>query len=115
MNHYTAAALKGSGFPISAILKHDKRDFIIELTSNHFGIDKELLFKRDRHDSTVKARMLVMYYMYRILGYTLSETGRFFNRDHTTVIHAVRKVDTALNPKYEHQEREIYEKILSIV
>ena len=37
-------------------------------------------------------RQVAMYKLHQ-LGYSLMEIGKIFNKDHTTVIHAVRKIE----------------------
>lgn len=50
--------------------------------------------RRDQHTS--RARMEAMWRIRTELRFSLPHIGRIFNRDHTTVIHAVRKVEEAI-------------------
>ncbi|MCF4125013.1 helix-turn-helix domain-containing protein [Methylobacterium sp. SyP6R] len=45
-----------------------------------------------RRNEDVKPRQVAMYLAHRLIGPGLSAIGRYFNRDHTTVLHAVRAV-----------------------
>jgi chromosomal replication initiator protein len=48
---------------------------------------------KSRQQTTVEARSLAMYLSRELTDLTLAEIGRLFgNRDHTTVLHACRKV-----------------------
>jgi chromosomal replication initiator protein len=45
----------------------------------------------------VRARQIAMYLSKKLTGQSLPEIGRRFgDRDHTTVLHAVRKIETLL-------------------
>jgi hypothetical protein len=55
------------------------------------GLDSE-----SRYPSLVRPRQLAMYRIRTELGWSLPRIGKFFgNRDHTTVLHAVRSVEAA--------------------
>ncbi len=41
-------------------------------------------------------RQVCMYLCVKDLKYSTTKTGRCFNRDHSTVVHAVRKVETLM-------------------
>ena len=48
-----------------------------------------------RRADLVRARSLAMYLIRSLTGASLQETGRLLgNRDHTTVMHALRKIET---------------------
>ena len=64
---------------------------IIGLVADHYGISRELLLSRSRRRSIVRPRQVAML-LCREEGYSLEHIGRQFGRDHTTVIHACRKV-----------------------
>lgn len=46
-----------------------------------------------RHQPLAFFRQLSMYLVRELCEFSLPETGRVFSRDHTTVLHAVRKVE----------------------
>ena len=46
-----------------------------------------------RTNSVALPRQMAMYLMRRMTTLSLSEIGRFFDRDHTTVIHACEKIE----------------------
>ena len=49
-----------------------------------------------RNKPVVRARHAAMYLAYRDLGKSTTQIGKAFgNRDHTTVLHAIRKVEAA--------------------
>ena len=45
-----------------------------------------------------EARQIIFNILYR-RGYTLAAVGKLFNRDHTTVIHALRRYDNNIDSK----------------
>ncbi|HEY2410425.1 MAG TPA: chromosomal replication initiator protein DnaA [Polyangiaceae bacterium] len=62
--------------------------------SNHFRLSNSDLLSKDRHKSVAFARQVAMYLCRQRLKCSFPELGRAFgNRDHTTVMSAVRRVE----------------------
>lgn len=62
---------------------------------NHFRVTSADLMSKDRHKSVAFARQVAMYLCRQRLKSSFPELGRAFgNRDHTTVMSAVRRVET---------------------
>jgi hypothetical protein len=55
-----------------------------------YGLKRWDLISESRRTHIVGPRQVAMYLSFRLLGRSLSEIGRLFRRDHTTVIHAVK-------------------------
>ena len=70
----------------------EKAEEITNEVSKRLGIPIDAIFSGYRGKSVVAARQEAMA-LCRKHGYSLPEIGRFFNRDHTTVLHAVRKMN----------------------
>jgi chromosomal replication initiator protein len=67
---------------------------IQRIVCHHFKLRSAELLSRDRHKSVAFARHVAMYLCKHRLKCSFPELGRAFgNRDHTTVMSAVRKVD----------------------
>jgi chromosomal replication initiator protein len=62
----------------------------------HLSLD-ELLSTR-RTPRIVRARHLAMYLARDVTGLSLARIARDFNRDHSTVLHAIRRVESTLEP-----------------
>lgn len=65
---------------------------------------------RSRKGEIVELRQIWMQLMYKYSGLSLSKVGDLAGRDHTTVIHAIHKVDAMC--LYEKRFRMQYEKVL---
>ncbi len=71
---------------------------IIKVVSRHFGVSKPDILSQRRHRSVVWPRQIGMYLAKKLTARSLPEIGRRFgNRDHTTVLHAIRKIEGALD------------------
>lgn len=70
----------------------DKTRDIIFLTSRVFDVSVPLLYKKTRLGAVNDARQVAMHLMVKQNNRTLTDIGRTFSRDHSTVIHANRKV-----------------------
>lgn len=74
-----------------------KIEDILRVVSRHFGVSKGDLLSQRRHRSVVWPRQVGMYLAKHLTARSLPEIGRRFgNRDHTTVLHAIRKIEGEL-------------------
>ena len=69
---------------------------IISEVSRFYNIDESTIRGTQKNKGTAEARQIAMYLIRKMTNLSLPDTGKEFNRDHSTVIHAVRKVETAL-------------------
>ncbi len=71
-----------------------KIEDILKIVSRHFGVSKGDILSQRRHRSVVWPRQIGMYLAKQLTSRSLPEIGRRFgNRDHTTVLHAIRKIE----------------------
>ncbi|MEZ5851389.1 MAG: chromosomal replication initiator protein DnaA [Hyphomicrobiaceae bacterium] len=74
-----------------------KIEDILKVISRHYGISRGDILSQRRHRSVVWPRQIGMYLAKQLTSRSLPEIGRRFgNRDHTTVLHAIRKVENEL-------------------
>ncbi len=65
-----------------------------EVVATYFGVGREEILGNGRSGRVAKARRFAMYLCRKITDASLIEIARAFGRkDHTTVIHSIRKVD----------------------
>ena len=65
--------------------------------SGYFRVEARALQSRRRHRNVLWPRQVGMYLARRLTGLTLDQIGAYFGgRDHTTVLHACRKVTEAV-------------------
>ena len=70
---------------------------ILKIVSRHYGISRNDILSERRHRSVVWPRQIGMYLAKQMTARSLPEIGRRFgNRDHTTVLHAIRKIEGQL-------------------
>ena len=72
---------------------------IVETVARHYDVPPSVLLGADRHKSVTEARHVAMALARQRVGASFPELGRYFGRDHTTCIYAVRRVHAALAPK----------------
>jgi chromosomal replication initiator protein len=78
--------------------------------ANFYGISSEELRGQGRSRETVLSRQVAMYLIRRITNLSLSDIGREFeNRDHTTVMHSISRIEKMLksDPKISEVVRDI--------
>lgn len=69
---------------------------IARRVAERFRIDLKSLRGRVRHRSILWPRQVSMYLIRELTGLPLAQIGAYFGRDHTTILHACRKVEAAL-------------------
>jgi chromosomal replication initiator protein len=71
-----------------------KIDDILKVVGRHYNVSKNDLLSPRRARSVVVPRQIGMYLAKKLTSRSLPEIGRRFGgRDHSTVLHAVRKID----------------------
>ena len=70
---------------------------ILHAVSDYYSISIEQIKGSSRKNQVAVARQIAMYLIRTILDTPLMEIGKIFsNRDHTTVMHSIAKVDNML-------------------
>src|SRR5574343_1036220 len=66
---------------------------LVEYVSLLFGVKADSLFSRDRHRDVVDARHVCMFVIREFSRASYKTIGEFFNKDHCTAIHSIRKAE----------------------
>lgn len=75
---------------------------VIKVVADFYHLKQSALRGKLRVKSIVKARHIAMYFLKEELGMPYMEVGRWFsNRDHTSALHALRKITTELQEDAE--------------
>lgn len=69
---------------------------IIEKVCAYYGVSVKDVVGRTRFKEIVMARHMAIYIIRNKVKYKLKATGMLFNRDHTTVIHAIQNINNLL-------------------
>jgi chromosomal replication initiator protein len=70
---------------------------IVEAAASEFGVGTDEILARDRRPNVAMARQVAMYLARELTSCSLPEIGRRIGgRNHTTVVHAVNRVRTAM-------------------
>lgn len=92
------ALLARTGPPSKDIL-----DDILRAVAYRHRVSTADILSADRSRRVTRARQLAMYIAHKISGRSMPEIGRRFGcRDHTTVLYAVRKIESRLGIGFEH-------------
>lgn len=96
--------------------KRVKIEDIQRLVANHYNVSRADILSSRRTATVVRPRQIAMYLSKMLTLRSLPEIGRRFGgRDHTTVLHAVRKIDgllgrdTTLAGEIDHLKRMLQE------
>lgn len=66
---------------------------IVDQVAAHFGVGRPALLGEPRAAHIALARHVAMHLCRDLHGYSLPLIGRAFNRDHTSVLHACRRIE----------------------
>jgi len=82
-------------------------DRILEATTKMFGLSREELLSASRTRPLVNARQIAMYVCRELTDLSFPQIAKAFGKsDHTTVIHAVQKIEKGMGEK-----RQIYDQV----
>ena len=89
-------------------------DDILRTVSKHYGVNRGDLLSGRRNRSIMRPRQIGMYLAKLLTSRSLPEIGRRFgNRDHTTVLHAIRKIEQLMNDDNQlREEIELLKRLL---
>jgi chromosomal replication initiator protein len=89
-------------------------DDILRTVSKHYGVNRGDLLSGRRNRSIVRPRQIGMYLAKLLTSRSLPEIGRRFgNRDHTTVLHAIRKIEQLMSDDTQlREEIELLKRLL---
>jgi chromosomal replication initiator protein len=72
-------------------------DDVLDIVARYYGVLPADLMANRRPAELVSARQLAMWLCSKLLGWSSVRIGRALNRDHTTVLHGIRRIDDRLN------------------
>jgi chromosomal replication initiator protein len=74
-------------------------DFILEETASYFSVTRADLSGKSRSRQLTTARHVAMYLARECTGLSLIKIGELFDRDHTTVLHGIKKIETLMRAR----------------
>ena len=74
-------------------------ELILAESSSYFGFSRVDLVGKSRSRPLTTARHVAMYLVRECTGLSLLKIGELFDRDHTTVMHGLKKVETLMKER----------------
>lgn len=90
INYFAVPGLKRQYVNFKIILQKDK---VIKAVCDHFKVSKGDLFFGGRYAKFARARYIAFMLLYKYTALNKSEIGELFQKDHTTVVHGIRKIN----------------------
>jgi chromosomal replication initiator protein len=69
---------------------------IMQLTAEYFGLEPADLVSKSRSRPLTTARHVAMYLLRELTGLSLIKIGELFERDHTTALHGIKKIEALM-------------------
>jgi chromosomal replication initiator protein len=79
-------------------------EHIVKVVCNHFELPVDRIFDSNRKREYVYGRHVICYFLLRYTKMNKSRIGEFINRDHTTVINALRVLHDLMYTEDEVRE-----------
>jgi chromosomal replication initiator protein len=76
-------------------MKYSLRD-ITDGVCTRFGLTREEIRGPARQRAVARPRQILMYLAREMTGQSLPQIGRYLGRDHTTILHGVRRINTLI-------------------
>ena len=80
---------------------------IISQVCKFYSVDETVLRGTLKNKGTTEARQMAMYLIRKLTNLSLPDIGKEFNRDHSTVLYAIRKVETSLKAGDAHIQNNV--------
>lgn len=85
-------AMRSFAYMFKTEEKKDKAEFIINEIGRYFGLETNYYKLHSRKADLIKARQIAMYFVRNYTKFSLEGIGNLFNKDHATVLNAIRNV-----------------------
>ena len=80
---------------------------IISQVCKFYSVDETVLRGTLKNKGTTEARQMAIYLIRKLTNLSLPDIGKEFNRDHSTVLYAIRKVEAALKSGDTHMQNNV--------
>ena len=72
-------------------------EYIVEKTAAFYSLTSEDILGKGKTKNIAAARQMATYLMRKLTTLTLEEIGTVLNRDHSTILHSIRKIEESVN------------------
>ena len=72
-------------------------EYIVEKTASFYDLSPEDILGKGKTKNIAAARQMATYLMRKLTTLTLEEIGSVLNRDHSTILHSIRKIEESVN------------------
>lgn len=88
---------------------------VLETVSKKYGVSEDELKSKKKTSSVANARQIAMHVLRKTTDLSLPKIGKIFNRDHSTVLSSINKVDNEIkcNSLYEIEINELIKEIMT--
>jgi chromosomal replication initiation ATPase DnaA len=93
------AVVSGGRRLLAAQVASDVQDdmhIVIAVAAEAFGVAQADILSTRRARQIVRARQTAMYLAHVVVGYAAAQIASAFERDYTSVLHAIRKLEHAI-------------------
>jgi len=77
---------------------------IISQVCKFYNLDESVIRGSQKNKGTAEARQIAMYLIRKLTNLSLPDIGKEFDKDHTTVLYAIRKVEVSLKNGDQHMQ-----------
>lgn len=85
---------------------------ILETVASYFGIEARFFWHKTRKKEVVEMRHIAIYFIRNYTKMTVTQIGVIFQRDHTSILHAIHQVSNLMQSDPEYKKHIEYLAIL---
>ena len=89
-------------------------DLVVRYVCRYYGVEESQLKGRQRSRNISEPRQVAMYLIRQMAGLSQDDVGKFFQRDHSTVVYTVEKVEKELSVAGSGMENKLQDIIRNI-
>ncbi len=89
---------------------------VLEIVSKKYGVSEDEIRSKKKTNSVANARQIAMHVLRKTTELSLPKIGKIFNRDHSTVLSSINKVENEIkcNSLFEIEINELIKEIMSV-
>lgn len=96
INFNTPITIKLAAEVLRQTTKQSKKainfDMIVDVTSEYFSLNPDVIFSKNRVRDVADARQIIMYLADKLINLSSTTIGQRLNRRHTTVLHGIKTI-----------------------
>lgn len=116
INYFVIAGIKAPlSFKYDEYSINQQVDLVFDVVCKYFGLTRQEICSRCRKNELVIPRHILIWFLRNRSKLTLKKIGNILGLDHSTVIHACKRVELMRDEKLNYPEKIHFDKLLKLM